>query len=187
MNKFKNSNRYDRPIHVSSLYKFRLPKFNMPAAPLPQIGLTVAVVSYSWCQSPHWQKTEQKRRMNTSTLWGHQAEHQVEQTCSALYWCCCVLSSERHSTSKGFGMSGFFLGFNRVRRSSATRNMWFAFAGASAPRNVLYDLKSSSSLSRVMTWSDSFFVEPPYEYYTHRRISRRLNQVPGKIRLCMPQ
>jgi len=35
VNKFKNSNRYGRPIHVSSLYKFRLPKFDMPAAPLP--------------------------------------------------------------------------------------------------------------------------------------------------------
>jgi len=34
VNKFKNSNRYGRPIHVSSWYKFRLPKFNMPAAPL---------------------------------------------------------------------------------------------------------------------------------------------------------
>jgi len=39
VNKFKNLNRYGRPIHVSSLYKFRLPKFNMPAAPLPKGGL----------------------------------------------------------------------------------------------------------------------------------------------------
>jgi len=44
VNKFKNSNRYGRPVHVSSLYKFRLPKFNMPAAPLGTLAYADDVV-----------------------------------------------------------------------------------------------------------------------------------------------
>ena len=77
-----------------------------------------------------------------------------------LYCCWSVLSSIRRGMSKMLEESGFFLGFNKVRHNSATCTTWSVFAGAFAPQNVLYDLKSPLSLSRVMMWSDSFLVEP---------------------------
>ena len=54
MNKFKNSNSYGRPIHISSLYKFRLPKFNMPAAPLLYSRLSSIEASVLCAKTAKW-------------------------------------------------------------------------------------------------------------------------------------
>ena len=44
------SSRYGRPIYVSSLYKFRLPKFNMPAAPLNSEATKQSKARFKECE-----------------------------------------------------------------------------------------------------------------------------------------